>query len=304
MAQGLEQWPEQGVAVWYHARIVVGEACPFEGVPEDVWEALSAPETRPHSARLEGGVLLLLRGVNVNPGAEPEDMVSVRIWIGGGVLYSVTLRRVFAVGDTRAALAAGEIVAEPHGIVLNIAERLAVRIRDTILAMDDTAHVLEENLLVSESVGKVQLHALQADVRQLRRRAVLLRRYMAPLSVALVDFRTLSGQTLGDDLAEDFSQVANELRRAAEAVHTLAEYGAVLQDQIDSIRDAQMASTSYVLGLVAAVFLPLNLLAAVFGANVGGIPWSDRPWGFVALAVLCLAIAVAGVWLLRWRRWL
>ncbi|MCA8928969.1 MAG: hypothetical protein KDC18_12935 [Alphaproteobacteria bacterium] len=304
MVELLQRWPDEGASVWHHARIVLGEPCPFAGLPEDVWEALSAPETRPNCAALEGGVLLLLRGVNVNPGSQPEDMVSVRIWIGQGAVYSTTLRRVFAAADTREALAAGEIEAEPYAIVLHIAERLAARIREAILVMDEASQEVEAQLLAHDTLGRVEIPPLQTELRHLRRRAVLLRRYMLPQSVALADFRKLTAQSLSKDLGEDYSQVANEMQRVAEAVHTLAEYGTVLQDQIDSMRDAQMARTSYFLSLVAAIFLPLNLLAAVFGANVGGIPWSDTPWGFVALSVLSLAIAIAGVWLLRWRRWL
>jgi zinc transporter len=41
-------------------------------------DALLADETRPRVAFMHEGILMTLRGVNLNPGADPEDMVSLR----------------------------------------------------------------------------------------------------------------------------------------------------------------------------------------------------------------------------------
>lgn len=38
----------------------------------------------------DGGLLLILRGFNFNPGAEPNDLISVRIWIDAQ--RAITLR--------------------------------------------------------------------------------------------------------------------------------------------------------------------------------------------------------------------
>ncbi len=300
MTDLLITWPMEGDAVWRHARIEFGAPSPFDDLPEDVWEALSATETRPRYASLEGGHLLVLRGVNVNPGDLPEDMVSLRLWLGPHGIVSVTIRRVWAVEATETALEDGSLPAEPLAIVLFMAERLAIRIRDAILAMDEATQAAEEALLSEEN--DQDLRTLQETIRRLRRRAIWLRRHLAPQRAALADFLHAAGPEMNQDLVEDFDEVVNEAQRAAEAVHTLTEYGGVLQDQLEAVRDAQMARTSYILGLVAAVFLPLNLLAAIFGANVGGIPWAENPYGFVLLSAVCLVIAAAGAWVLRKRR--
>jgi zinc transporter len=48
---------------------------------ETLVDALLAEDTRPRMQIREDGVLLILRGVNLNDNAEPEDMVSIRIWV-------------------------------------------------------------------------------------------------------------------------------------------------------------------------------------------------------------------------------
>ena len=56
-----------------------------------VAESLLDEETRPRVLHHGNGLLLTLRGVNLNPGAEPEDMVSIRLWIEEGRIISTLL---------------------------------------------------------------------------------------------------------------------------------------------------------------------------------------------------------------------
>lgn len=52
--------------------------------------ALLAVESRPRCEDFAGGLVVNLRGINLNPGAEPEDMVAVRMWIDDRKIISVT----------------------------------------------------------------------------------------------------------------------------------------------------------------------------------------------------------------------
>ncbi len=61
--------------------------------------ALLAEETRPRATWIGDGVLVILRGVNLNDGAEAEDMVSVRIWVDAQRVVSVARWRVRAGED-------------------------------------------------------------------------------------------------------------------------------------------------------------------------------------------------------------
>ena len=46
-----------------------------------VVNALLVDETRPHILPVDEGILLILRGVNLNESTKPEDMVPIRLWI-------------------------------------------------------------------------------------------------------------------------------------------------------------------------------------------------------------------------------
>lgn len=62
------------------------------GLDPIVAEALSAQETRPRFTRMGDGAIVNLRGVNLNPDAKPEDMISIRVGVEKGRVISVYLR--------------------------------------------------------------------------------------------------------------------------------------------------------------------------------------------------------------------
>ena len=81
----IKTWkPERGF-LWVHLCYTDSAARQWvrdqSGLDELVGEALLVEETRPRSLMTRSGLLAVLRGVNLNPGADPEDMVSIRIWI-------------------------------------------------------------------------------------------------------------------------------------------------------------------------------------------------------------------------------
>ena len=51
------------------------------GLDETIIDALLEAETRPRCLETGDGILLVLRGINLNPDAQFEDMVSIRIWL-------------------------------------------------------------------------------------------------------------------------------------------------------------------------------------------------------------------------------
>lgn len=79
----VEAWQANGGLQWVHlSRRAEGAKrwlAEKSGLDPVVQEALLAEETRPHCDLIGDGVLLILRGVNTNPGADPSDMVSIRL---------------------------------------------------------------------------------------------------------------------------------------------------------------------------------------------------------------------------------
>jgi Mg2+ and Co2+ transporter CorA len=100
-----------------------------------------------------------------------------------------------------------------------------------------------------------------------------------------------------NDIVGHFERV----RRDAEAI----------QSDLDNLTQIYFSATNQrtneimrVLTIVSVIFLPLNLLAGIYGMNFAHIPGANTPGGFFLILGLMLAIAAGILWFLRWRNWL
>ena len=92
-----------------HADTATWLASEISYLDDIVIEALLDEETRPRFVPVNDGVLLILRGVNLNANADPEDMVSIQIFIDLQRVVSVQKRPLRAAADIRSKLIKGEM---------------------------------------------------------------------------------------------------------------------------------------------------------------------------------------------------
>ena len=107
-------------------------------------QALLAEETRPRSQTMSAGMLVILRGVNLNPGAEPHDMISLRMWFDDRRIITLRSRRAMAAQDVREAITTGK---GPRGVgdfLTEIAVRLIDRMAPAVDEVDEAVERLED----------------------------------------------------------------------------------------------------------------------------------------------------------------
>lgn len=255
--------------------------------------ALMAEETRPRCTLHGDMVLMNLRGVNLNPGAEPEDMVSLRICVMGGAIIACRYRRLLAVGDVVEGLKAGHAPQTQGDLIARIALRLADRAEPVVATLNERLDDLED------AVGADIDPSLRAELADVRRMSSVLRRFMFPQRDAL---STLEIEELGWLSQRDRSRLreaTERVTRLAEELEAIRDRAQVVRDQVADLRAEVMNRQMLVLSVVAAIFLPLGLLTGLLGINVGGVPGSGTPWAFWAVCVLLLAICGLQIWLFR-----
>ena len=57
------------------------------------------------------------------------------------------------------------------------------------------------------------------------------------------------------------------------------------------------AKSLFVLTVVTVLALPINILAGLFGMNLGGVPLADNPHGFWIVVAIVLTFTVVAGWL-------
>ena len=149
-----------------------------------VLDALMAPETRPRCTVINtetgDGVLINLRGVNLHEDSEPEDMISVRIWLEADRVVSAWRRPLFAVQDIIDSINRGHEPLSVGDFTANLALRLADRAEPVVAGLNEVIDTLEETILADNQPNK-----LRGKLAEARRTAIGLRRYMFPQRDAL-----------------------------------------------------------------------------------------------------------------------
>jgi zinc transporter len=268
------------------------------GVDPVVCEALLANETRPRSVATRDGLLVILRGVNLNPGSDPEDMVSVRMWIEERRIITLRHRPTRAMQEIHEALEAGDGPATAGDFLVEIADRLLTLMGPVLAELDDQVDGLEDQILTAESF------ALRAKIGGLRRDAIALRRYLAPQRDTMARLQGEKVSWLSDLHRVYLRELGDRVTRYVEDLDSARDRAAVAQEELNSRLAEQMNKTVYVLSIVAAIFLPLGLLTGLLGINVGGIPGTDNPWAFTIVCALLLATALVQAWIFRRIKWI
>lgn len=288
--------------IWLHLNLLNDEAKRWvrgrSGAPFAAAAALLADETRPRVSNFDKGLVVNLRGVNLNEGAEPEDMISIRIWLTARLLVSTRRRRLKAAQDVRADIEAGAKIENPGEIVARLAARLTDRAEPYVLEIEERVDDLEEVILDG---GGQNLRPRLAGVRQ---SAVHFRRFIAPQRDALQRL-ALDDTGLFDQPARiELREVADRVTRMTEAIDAARERAMVLQDQLTDMRAEEMNRNMMILSVVAAIFLPLGFITGLFGINVGGMPGVDAPFAFWIVGGACAAIGGGLMLLFKAMDWL
>lgn len=298
----IETWTPDAGVLWIHldwlgerARRWLAES---SGLDPVVRQSLLQEEVRPRELKVGDAMLVVLRGVNLNPGADPEDMVGVRVWLEPNRIISLRHRRLMAVNDLREALAAGTGPKGPGEFLYALADRLVARMGPVIGELDDQVDELEEQILVAQS------SELRTRLSEIRRGAISLRRYLAPQRDVMSRLAVADVIWLEPVHKAYLREIADRTMRFVEDLDTARERAAVTMDELSNRLSDQMNRTMYLLTVVAAILLPPSLITGLFGINVGGMPGLDSSWAFAAVVAALIVVAVVEIYMLRRLRWI
>lgn len=261
-------------------------------------DALLADETRPRSLVTDEGMLVVLRGVNTNPGEDPEDMVSIRLWIERNRIISTRRRKLLAITDIRTSLADGRGPRSAGEFLITLIEKLADRIGGFVDNIEDRLGDVEES--IEDPDSRVSRQALAT----LRRQIASVRRFLAPQRDALDRLYRHSGSWLSEDEISQLREESDRITRHLEDLDLARERAVVLQEEYLSQLAQEQNTRMYVLSVVAAVFLPLGFLTGLLGMNVGGLPGVENARGFLWSVGIMIASGIGLVAFFRWKKWI
>ena len=267
------------------------------GLPTHVVNTLTRLESRPHTTPVGDGVMVILRGINRNAGADPEDMVSLRAWLEKDRLVTVRQRPVRAAQSLYEDVLAGNSPETPAGLLVELIKRLADGVT---LFVDDVEERMEEFEKLVETEAPSEL---RAQISQLRRQVAAVRRYLAPERDALETLIRIASTRMNEAQVYALREQSDRITRYVEDLDLVREQVLVTQEELMNRVAQEQNTRTYLLTVVAAVFLPLTFLSGVFGMNTAGLPGLEDPMAFwwVSGAMVLTGVVVT-IWL-RLKKW-
>ena len=262
-----------------------------------VIDALLSEETRPRMLRHGDGCLLILRGVNLNENAQPEDMVSIRIWAEKHRIITLRRRPLKAANDIENQLKAGIGPKDTGEFITSLVSRLSERMEPVLSGLDDQMDDIEEAVLDNVSADQ------RSSIVNLRKQAIVFRRYIGPQRDAIFQLRTANLPWLSEDNGRHLLESHNYVLRQVEDLDAMRERAQIVKEELAAMIADRMNKNMYVLSVIAAIFLPLGFLTGLLGINVGGIPGADNPaafWIFIALMGVIVTIQIFIFKKLKW----
>jgi zinc transporter len=269
------------------------------GIPDVAAEALLYEETRPRCTLVgDDGLILTLRGVNLNPGADPEDMVSLRVYINKERVVTVRRRKLISIDNIQNCL---KNMTGPNSMpefLLMLTGSLLERMAPIISDIDDAIDEMEDRIIENSH------SSIRAELWKLRRQAIALRRYVSPQREAMAHLVSERISWIDSQTAQQLRENADHITRYIENLDSARERASIVQDELTTRLSEQMNRNMYVLSVIAGIFLPLSLLTGLLGVNVAGIPGDKWPWAFTAVTVGIFVIGWIEYTLFRRLKWI
>ena len=298
----VDQWaPEQGI-LWVHLNYSTQGSVRWlnksSGLDKITAHAMAVEESRPRSVISSKGVLVFLRGVNHNPGEDPEDMVSIRVWIDEHRIISTRKRQLLSINDIRASIDESCGPKTPGEFLRMLNDRLINRMGDVIESVDEHVDQLEQEVATAES------RLLRPRIADIRCQAIMIRRYLAPQREALNRLYLEETSFLTSVDRVYLREAADRVIRYIEDLDAARDRAIIIQEELTSRLQEQLDRRMFVLSIVAVIFLPLTFITGLLGINVGGIPGKDSPWAFLIVCLALFGMSAVTFWWLRRKKWI
>ncbi len=222
---------------------------------------------------------------------EPADVATLWLSVGPRLVVSARMQPLRAIDRLREAVRRGTTLGSSVDLLVHLmhdqGDVLVQIMRETTARVDQ----LEDRLLAG------RLARQRADLGSLRRVLVRLQRLLAPEPAALFRLLRLPPEWIAETDLEGLRQATEEFDVALRDMAALVERIKLLQEDIAG-RVAEANNRSlFLLTIVTVLALPINIMAGLFGMNVGGLPLVHRDEGFWIIVAIAVALTALAGWI-------
>jgi magnesium transporter len=265
--------------------------------------ALADAQRSRHPPKLEifdDHFFMLLRGLNTQ--SDGLEFTTMQIALFVGARFVVTRRAVFSpsVANTWDAVIDGqvELANGPAHITYLIARQVADRYTKMVSRIETRLDELEDEMFRDpRDVLLNELMNYSANLKKLRRIFTYQQALMAELATERIPF-------FKKRTKHEFNDVYEHMERLASLSGLYEELAADLVNGYISLNSHRLNQIMKVLTIFTVIFLPLSLLAGIYGMNFEVIPELHWRYGYFVVIGTMGVIALALLWAFRRLKWL
>ena len=252
--------------------------------PPAFTESLRSEESSTRIEVDEGALVAVIHDVQFEFVWDPAHVATVCLCAEPRFLVTARLKPLRSVDRLRDTVRTGTRFRSSGDLFAQLlrqqADVMVEIVRNATRRVDD----IEDKLLARN------LTASRKELGALRGVLVRLQRLLAPEPAAM--FRLVSrppAWTTEEDL-QDLRQAAEEFASAVTDSGALVDRLKQLQEELVAQINEQTGRTLFVLTIVTVLALPVNLIAGLFGMNVGGVPLAQSSHGFLTVVIALIAL--------------
>jgi zinc transporter len=214
------------------------------------------------------------------------------------VVVSAHIRPWRSIDQLRTEIEAGQVFRSPIEVLSRLFRDQANVLVDIVRKATKRVDPMEQRLLAK------RISVSRSELGSLRRMLVRLQRLLAPEPAAFFRLLSRPPDWIAEEELQNLQQAAEKFSTSISDTAALVERVKQLQEELAALVNEQTNRTLFVLTLVTVLALPINLVAGLFGMNVGGIPLAQHPYGFfLVVSPLLVLTAILAYWGLGRRRY-
>lgn len=251
-------------------------------LPEAFYESL---QSSVGSTRLEqdaDSLVAVINDVLFDFKFDPSSVATTSLCIEPHLLISARMSPLRSVDQLRAAVRAGKPFRSPAELLAHLLQDQAGVLVDILRQSTRRVDKIEDRFLANRTSSS------RGELGSLRRVLVRLQRLLAPEPAAFFRLLNSPPDWISEEDIKELQQAAEEFSLAISDSVALVERIKLLQEELAALVNEQTNRTLFVLTIVTVLALPINLVAGLFGMNVGGIPFAEHKFGFFLVVGILL----------------
>jgi zinc transporter len=284
-----------GQWLWLHFNLANSAALRWlqrhAGLADAYFDAVNDPLRSTRLERDEQSLVAVVNDVHFNFDFTPADLST--LWVSLDSRLAVTARQspLRSIDRLRMAVKRGEALRS----TVELLERLLRAQADVLV--DIVREVTRQVDRVEDDLLSGKLGVKRARLGALRRLLVRLQRLLAPEPASLLRLLQHPPEWMDEGDAQQLREASEEFSVALQDMASLQERIKLLQEELGAIVGERTGRSLFVLTVVTVLALPINILAGLFGMNVGGVPLAQHPHGFWIIAAIVVVFTVVAGWI-------